>query len=172
MALRPPTDDDLRRLAEANHFQLNDEEVEGFQAIIPGLFDSYEQLDRMPVPKEPLKYPKRDPGQRPAPEDDPLNAIVRRCTLPGSGSGKLAGKRIGLKNNICVAGMPMPSSQPCPTIQRSRSRSLQIHCKLFQCICDRSVPECGYFDMKDVYLQSNLSDRKNNLTLLERGKYN
>ena len=36
MALRPPTDDDLRRLAEANHFQLNDEEVEGFQAIIPG----------------------------------------------------------------------------------------------------------------------------------------
>ena len=127
MALRPPTDDDLRRLAEANHFQLNDEEIEGFRAIIPGLFDSYEQLDRMPVPKEPLKYPKRDPGQRPAPEDDPLNAIVRRCTLPGSGSGKLAGKRIGLKNNICVAGMPMPSSQPCPTIQRSRSRSLQIH---------------------------------------------
>ena len=40
MALRPPTDDDLRRLAEDNHFQLNDEEVEGFQAIIPGLFDS------------------------------------------------------------------------------------------------------------------------------------
>ena len=107
MALRPPTDDDLRRLAEANHFQLNDEEVEGFQAIIPGLFESYEQLDRMPVPKEPLKYAKRDPGQRPAPEDDPLNAIVRQCTLPGSESGKLAGKRIGLKNNICVAGMPM-----------------------------------------------------------------
>ena len=107
MALRPPTDDDLRRLAEANHFHLNDEEVEGFQAIIPGLFDSYEQLDRMPVPKEPLKYANRAPGQRPSPEDDPLNAIVRRCTLPGSGSGKLAGKRIGLKNNICVAGMPM-----------------------------------------------------------------
>ena len=40
-------------------------------------------------------------------EADPLNAIVRRCTLKGAGSGKLAGKRFGLKNNVCVAGMPM-----------------------------------------------------------------
>ena len=107
MALRLPTSNDLQRLAEANHFQLNEEEVTAFQALIPGLFESYEQLDQAPQPKEPLKYRDRDPGQRPPPQDDPFNAIVRRCTLRGAPSGKLAGKRFGLKNNINIAGMPM-----------------------------------------------------------------
>jgi len=106
MALRPPTAQDLHRLAEENHFQLNDEELESFQALIPGIFQAYEVLDRMPLPKEPLKYRDRDPGQRPSRQEDPLNAIVRRCALKGATSGKLAGKRFGLKNNICVAGMP------------------------------------------------------------------
>ena len=107
MPLRLPTAQDLQRLAQENHFQLNDEELEGFQALIPGLFESYEMLDRMPMPKEELKYRDRDPGQRPSREEDPLNAIVRQCTLKGASSGKLAGKRFGLKNNINVAGMPM-----------------------------------------------------------------
>ncbi|MFQ6029191.1 MAG: amidase, partial [Dehalococcoidia bacterium] len=56
---------------------------------------------------EALKYRDRDPGRRPSRQEDPFNAIVRRCTLKGASSGKLAGKRFGLKNNICVAGMPM-----------------------------------------------------------------
>ncbi len=107
MAIRLPTSQDLQRLAQQNHFQLNEEELESFQALIPGLFESYEVLDQMPMPKEELKYPDRDPGQRPSREDDPLNAIVRRCRLPGASTGKLAGKRFGLKNNINVAGMPM-----------------------------------------------------------------
>ena len=107
MALRIPTSKDLERLAEANHFQLNEQELEAFQALIPGMFESYEVLDQMREPKEPLKYRGRDPGQRPTRQEDPLNAIVRRCTLKGASWGKLAGKRFGLKNNINVAGMPM-----------------------------------------------------------------
>ena len=107
MALRIPTGKDLERLAEANHFQLSEQELEAFQNLIPGMFESYEVLDQMPEPKAPLKYRERDPGQRPTRQEDPLNAIVRRCTLKGASSGKLAGKRFGLKNNINVASMPM-----------------------------------------------------------------
>ena len=107
MALRIPTGKDLERLAQANHFQLNEQEMADFQALIPGLFQAYDALDQMPEPKEPLKYRDRDPGRRPTPQEDPLNAIVRLCTLKGAPSGKLAGKRFGLKNNINVAGMPM-----------------------------------------------------------------
>ena len=107
MALRIPTGKDLERLAEANHFQLNQEELEAFQNLIPGMFESYQVLDQIPEPREPLKYRERDPGQRPTRQEDPLNAIVRRCTLKGASSGKLAGKRFGLKNNINVASMPM-----------------------------------------------------------------
>jgi amidase len=109
MALRIPTQEDLERLAQANHFELNEEELEAFQTLIPGMFQLYEQIERMPEPREPLKYPERDPGYRPSREDDPFNAIIRRCTLKGASTGKLAGKRFGLKNNIGVAGMPMTS---------------------------------------------------------------
>ena len=107
MAIRLPTADDLRDAAAANHFELTDEELEAFQAMIPGLFGAYEALERMPDPHIPIKYRDRDPGYRPSREEDPYNAIVRRCTLKGASSGKLAGKRVGLKNNVCIAGMPM-----------------------------------------------------------------
>ena len=107
MAIPQPTPDELRRIAQANNFDISETELSGFQQIIPGLFDAYETLDQLPEPKEPLKYPDRDAGVRPSRQEDPYNAILRKCRLPGASGGKLAGKRIGLKNNICVAGMPM-----------------------------------------------------------------
>ena len=108
MPLRIPSAKDLERMAAANNFELNDEEAAAFGNLMASMFGSYETLvDQMPQTVEPLKYPDRDPGVRPTPEQDPYNAITRRCTLRGSGSGKLAGKRIALKNNVNVAGMPM-----------------------------------------------------------------
>ena len=107
MAIRLPTAKDLRELAADNHFDLSDDELESFLDLIPGLFSSYEALDQMPMPQIPLKYRDRDAGFRPSRQHDPFNAILRRCTLRGAAAGNLAGKRLGLKNNICVAGMPM-----------------------------------------------------------------
>ena len=107
MTIRRPTAQDLRRLAQANHFDITDQEMAAFQSMIPGLFHSYDALAQMPEERAPLRYPSRDPGTRPAPEADPYNAILRRCQLRGATGGKLAGKRIGLKNNICIAGFPM-----------------------------------------------------------------
>ena len=86
MTFRLPTPDDLRRLAAANHFELSDDEMAGFQSLIPGFLSSYESLERLPMPQEPLKYPDRDPWQRPSRQDDPFNAILRRCRLNGSSS--------------------------------------------------------------------------------------
>ena len=107
MTIRRPTRDDLRRLAAANHFDITDDEMAAFEAMIPGLFDNYDELAQLPEQRPALRYAGRDAGTRPGPEDDPYNAILRRCTLRGATGGKLAGKRIGLKNNICVAGFPM-----------------------------------------------------------------
>ena len=107
MTLRLPTPKDLRRLAKANFFDLSEEELADFQELIPETFASYEMLERMEPPQVPLKYRDRDPGYRPSRQDDPYNAIVRRCTLRGASQGALVGKRFGLKNNISVAGTPM-----------------------------------------------------------------
>ena len=107
MTIRRPTTQDLRRLAEVNHFEITDAEMEAFEAMIPGLFDSYDALAQMPEERAPLRYTSRNLGSRPSPEEDPYNAILRRVTIRGATGGKLTGKRIGLKNNICVAGFPM-----------------------------------------------------------------
>ena len=107
MTIRRPNSEDLRRLAEANHFEISDAEMDAFQRMIPGLFESYDMLAQMPESHPTLRYSSRDSGARPSPEDDPYNAILRRCRLEGATGGRLAGKRIGLKNNICVSGFPM-----------------------------------------------------------------
>ena len=107
MAIRLPTAEDLRRLAEANYFELTEQELSDFQDLIPNLFAPYEQLERTPTPHAHPKYGDRDPGFRPSREEDPFNAVLLRYSLRGAPSGKLAGKRIGLKNNVCVSGIPM-----------------------------------------------------------------
>ena len=107
MALRRPTADDLQKLAAASHFRLSAEELKDFQALMPAMFATLDALDDVPVAGVAVKYPDRDSGSRPDAGSDPLNAIIRRCSVKGAASGKLAGKRIGIKDNISVAGVPM-----------------------------------------------------------------
>jgi amidase len=107
MALRIPTRDDLQRLAQSNYFTLSHEEAEAYHTLLAGIFPLLEQLDAMPEPHAPLRYPQRDPGGRPERQHDPYNAIVRRCSVVGAAQGPLAGKRLGLKDNTCMAGIPM-----------------------------------------------------------------
>ena len=106
MALQPPTAQHLRLLAEAHHFELNEEELAAFQSFLPGIFTALDTLDQAPSNLPPLVYHERDPGGRPSRESDPLDAIIR-CSVKGAKEGKLAGKRIGIKDNVCVAGIPM-----------------------------------------------------------------
>lgn len=107
MALRRPTDEDLHKAAAANLMELSPDELADFKSLLPGMFDALDQLVNMPSATPPIKYLERDPGSRPPPAENPLNAIVRRCSVKGAPSGKLAGKKVGLKDNICVAGVPM-----------------------------------------------------------------
>src|SRR5215510_7385365 len=106
MALRRPTADDLRRLAATHNFTLNNEEIDAYQSLIPDMFTLLNELDQTPSNLPIVTYRERDPGRRPTRQEDPLNAIVRRCSVKGAKSGKLAGKRIGIKDNVCVAGVP------------------------------------------------------------------
>lgn len=107
MKLRPPDDQELRQLAAASSIELSGSELEQFQSLLPKLFAVIEQLEEIPLPQPPSAVAERQVGSRPPAGDDPLNAIVRRCSVKAGRSGKLAGKRVGLKDNVCVAGIPM-----------------------------------------------------------------
>src|SRR5215475_1552583 len=62
---------------------------------------------RIPEPRPPMASPARDPGHRPSPDEDPLNAWTWKCRIEGVAQGALAGKTVSFKDHIAVAGMPM-----------------------------------------------------------------
>ncbi|KAJ7321194.1 hypothetical protein OS493_035171 [Desmophyllum pertusum] len=76
------------------------------EAISSALGDTYQRLYELPDPKLPVKYP-RTPGYRPAQADNPYNAWAWRCDIKGAPSGKLHGKTVAIKDNACVAGIPL-----------------------------------------------------------------
>jgi len=107
MGMRPPGRDDLIEAAADNHFELSEQDLGHLLPMMAPMFARLDHLDRLPELAEPLRYSRRDPGARPAPQDDPLNAILRRCSVAGSGAGKLAGKRVAIKDCVLLAGVPM-----------------------------------------------------------------
>jgi len=54
----------------------------------------------------PVNYP-RTPGMRPQPDDNPYGAWAVKTRIQGARRGKLTGKRVAIKDNVCVAGVPM-----------------------------------------------------------------
>jgi amidase len=107
MAMRAPGRAELIELAALNHFELSEQEIGSFLPMVEAMVRGLNEIDQIPQPTAPLKYCERNPGQRLQPRDDPYNAILRRCSIKGAKNGKLAGKRIGVKDCVLVAGIPM-----------------------------------------------------------------
>ena len=76
------------------------------EEIVAPLANAYAALDAVADEKPAVKYP-RDGGHRPKPAENPLGAWYVRTAIKGAPSGKLAGRRVALKDNICLAGVPM-----------------------------------------------------------------
>jgi amidase len=104
--LRKPPITELQRIAQAYGFDLTPEEAGAFRDLMDGVLASYRRLDQFVDPTLPVKYP-RDAGHRPTAEGNPLNAWYWKCSITGAHAGKLAGKTIAVKDNICLAGIPM-----------------------------------------------------------------
>lgn len=107
MALRPPTISDVREMARANFLNLSAEEETDYCSLLRGMVEDIDRFDQLSDPVRPLTRASRDAGYRPGRDADPYNALVRRCHVKGGGSGKLAGKRLAVKDSVCIAGIPL-----------------------------------------------------------------
>ncbi len=105
-AIMPPSLEELRDIASEYGLSITLDELEGFLAEMEGTLDSYRRIDELPEPKPEVVYP-RTHGYRPSPEENPLNAWYWRCSIKGAEEGLLAGKKIAVKDNVCVAGIPL-----------------------------------------------------------------
>src|SRR5258708_2905669 len=71
-----------------------------------GNYAAYDAVDAMPDYVPAVTYP-RTPGYRPEGEENKYNGWYVKTTVRGASSGKRAGKKIAIKDNVCVAGVPM-----------------------------------------------------------------
>ena len=107
MAPRLPTTEQILDIANDFGMHLDREDAESFRGLMAGSMASYARLDQLAEPKLPVKYP-RTPGYRPGPEENKYNAWYWKTDIKGAGAGGvLAGKTVAVKDNICVAGVPM-----------------------------------------------------------------
>jgi amidase len=109
MALKSPDRNEINRIASLNKLELSADELDALERIIPAQLNVLERLDAItaePRMDSGARYPDRTVLGRPDEKNDPLNAIVMRCIVKGASAGKLKGMRIGLKDSVCVAGIP------------------------------------------------------------------
>jgi amidase len=104
--VRRPTIPQLSEIAHSFGLRLTDAELEAFQRMIEGTLEAYDQVDAMTDYLPEVAYP-RAPGHRPQGEANKYNQWYAKTSVKGAADGKLAGKKIALKDNICLAGVPM-----------------------------------------------------------------
>jgi amidase len=104
--LRKPPLPELERIAKSYNLALSHDDLTSFRNLMDGVLASYRRLDQFAEPTLAVRYP-REAGFRPPASDNRLNAWYWRCSIKGAASGPLAGKKIAIKDNVCVAGIPM-----------------------------------------------------------------
>ncbi len=106
MTIKRPTLQQMRDMASRFGMSLSDEDLMEYSQIIEPYMQAYDRLDAQPDNLPEVRYP-RSPGHFPAPSDNPLNAWYVKTDIRGAPDGPLRGKRIALKDTICLAGVPM-----------------------------------------------------------------
>ena len=112
MPIQPPSREELAKLASAFELHLSEEEIDTFFALTEPTAAGYARLDELEDETLPVKYPRADPGHRPSDDENPSHGWVWRVSIPGAAEGPLAGKTVGVKDNVCVAGVPMFNGSP------------------------------------------------------------
>ena len=106
MELRPPTEEDVRAAARDLGLTLGDEDVLEFTEMAILTLRTLDPLDAIEDLPEPPSYP-RSGWTQPGADDDPLHGWYVKMSVKGAPSGPLAGRKVVLKDNICLAGAPM-----------------------------------------------------------------
>lgn len=104
--VKRPTFEQMREIVSSLHMSMSDAEVAEYLEVIDGTLQAYDRISELPDNLPAVAWP-RTPGYRPGAAENPLNAWAVKSEVRGAHHGPLAGKRIVLKDNVCLAGVPM-----------------------------------------------------------------
>jgi amidase len=106
VTVKRPTAELLRAVAKDLGMSVSDADIASYLAIMQANFAAYDVVDAMPDYLPMVKYP-RTPGYKPEGEENKYNAWYVKTRIEGAPAGKLDGKTVVLKDNVCLAGVPM-----------------------------------------------------------------
>jgi amidase len=104
--LNGPTIQELQETAARLGLHLADADLEFYRGSVDGTIAAYNAIATLDEQLPAVKYP-RLPGYQPTGEENKYNAWYRKTDIQGAASGKLKGKKVAIKDNVCVAGVPM-----------------------------------------------------------------
>jgi amidase len=106
MAVKRPTLAQLQQVALDLGIHLSEAQAATYNILLQPNFDAYDLIDSLPEHLPTVSYP-RTQGYRPSGEENQFGAWYVKSTILGADRGKLKGKTVAIKDNVCVAGVPM-----------------------------------------------------------------
>jgi amidase len=106
MTVQRPTLNQMKDVVAELGMSMSDARIQEFLDVMQGTLDAYDVVDSLPDYLPPVLYP-RTSGYRPTPEENPMNAWYVKTEIKGAPRGPLTGRTVALKDNVCLAGVPM-----------------------------------------------------------------
>lgn len=107
MSLPTPTAAHVRTLAADLGFEVSPADAEAYAAAIAGVVPAYDAVSAFAAEHRPADPGKGREWHRPAAAENRLNAWAVRSSVRERDGGRLAGKRLAVKDSVMVAGLPM-----------------------------------------------------------------
>ncbi len=87
-------------------FHMTQVEIDAYLELMTAPVAGYNALELIPEELPAVQYP-RTPGYQPSDAENPYNAWYYKSIVQGAPAGRLHGKTVALKDNVCLAGVPM-----------------------------------------------------------------
>jgi amidase len=109
--INTPTVEELREISNRLNLRVDDRELESYvnflaHEVIPAfaaLDEAKDELSSSLISETSI----RDQGHFPSKEENPYGAWAWKCNVKGNSTGLLSGKKVALKDNVALAGIPM-----------------------------------------------------------------